>query len=180
MCGMGVTSFIDRTKRPAACKLLIALSRPEPGPFTYTSSSLTPNSLAFFAAASAALPAANGVDFFEPLKPTLPVEHQQIVSPFVSVIVIRVLLNVAKIWAMPFGIFFVIFFLAFTFFCILAFVYYAGGAVAALEAFVLVTPTVFRGPLRVLAFVRVLCPLTGRFLLCLKPRYEPISTRRFM
>ena len=45
--------------------LLIALSLPEPGPLTCTSTSLTPNSLAFLAALSAATPAANGVDFFE-------------------------------------------------------------------------------------------------------------------
>src|SRR3989338_7403474 len=36
-------------------------------------------------------------------------------------------------------------------------------------------PTVFLGPFLVLAFVRDLCPLTGRFFLCLNPLYELIS-----
>ena len=119
---MGVTSLIALIMRPAACRLLIALSRPEPGPFTNTSSSFTPKSLAFLAAFSAAIPAANGVDFFEPLKPADPVEAQQIVSPFTSVIVTIVLLNVAAIWAIAFGIFFVTFFFRFSFFDFLHFI----------------------------------------------------------
>ena len=53
-------------------------------------------------ACSPATVAANGVDFLEPLKPALPDEPQEIVLPWVSVMVIVVLLNVALTWAMPF------------------------------------------------------------------------------
>ena len=41
-----------------------------------------------------------------PLKPTVPAEAQQSVSPFVSVIVTIVLLKVALMWAMPWTTFF--------------------------------------------------------------------------
>ena len=34
LCGIGVTSLIIVTSSPAACRLLIAASLPEPGPFT--------------------------------------------------------------------------------------------------------------------------------------------------
>src|SRR3954454_15903734 len=50
---------------------------------------------------SAARPAANGVLLRAPLNPTVPADAQEIVSPFVSVIVTRVLLNVALMCAMP-------------------------------------------------------------------------------
>src|SRR5690606_15733291 len=52
-------------------------------------------------ACSAATVAANGVDFFDPLKPALPALPHATTFPCRSVIVIRVLLNVALMWAMP-------------------------------------------------------------------------------
>ena len=59
--GMGVTSLIMLTSRPAACRLRIAASRPEPGPLTYTSTVFRPNSIAALAAVSAAICAAIGL-----------------------------------------------------------------------------------------------------------------------
>jgi hypothetical protein len=50
---------------------------------------------------SAAIVAANGVDFFEPLNPAFPALAQATVSPLSSVIVMIVLLNVALMWATP-------------------------------------------------------------------------------
>ena len=66
MCGTGVTSLIPMTSRPEACNERIAVSRPEPGPFTCTSTRLTPCSWARRDAVSAASWAAKGVDFREP------------------------------------------------------------------------------------------------------------------
>ena len=57
---------------PAACKAVMADSRPEPGPLTRTSTSFRPNFDAFSAATSAARWAANGVLLRLPLKPTVP------------------------------------------------------------------------------------------------------------
>ena len=48
----------------------MAASRPEPGPFTYTSTLRKPCSIASLAAASTAICAAKGVDFLEPLNPS--------------------------------------------------------------------------------------------------------------
>ncbi len=53
MCGMGVTSLIELTSRPAVFKALMAASLPEPGPLTKTSTLLKPRSYASLAAASA-------------------------------------------------------------------------------------------------------------------------------
>ena len=50
---------------------------------------------------SAAICAANGVDFREPLKPMPPADDQAIALPCASVMVIMVLLNVAFTWATP-------------------------------------------------------------------------------
>src|ERR671936_19943 len=86
---------------PAACRAVMADSRPEPGPLTRTSISLRPNLAPFSAATSAARCAANGVLLRLPLKPTVPADAKQSVSPLVSVIVTMVLLNVALIWATP-------------------------------------------------------------------------------
>src|SRR3954469_22573927 len=86
---------------PAACKAVIADSRPEPGPLTRTSISRTPNFDAFSAATSAARCAANGVLLRLPLKPTVPAEAKQRVSPLVSVMVTMVLLKVDLMCAMP-------------------------------------------------------------------------------
>src|SRR5258708_37069306 len=82
-------------ERPEAWSAVIALSRPEPGPLTLTSTSLTPNLVAAAAAVSAARWAANGVLLRLPLNPTVPDDAQQSASPFGSVIVTVVLLNVA-------------------------------------------------------------------------------------
>ena len=61
MCGIGVTSRIDFTSRPAVDSARIADSRPEPGPFTSTSHDRMPNVLAALVAVSAAWVAAKGV-----------------------------------------------------------------------------------------------------------------------
>src|SRR6059058_3823519 len=82
-------------ERPEACKAVMALSRPEPGPLTLTSTSLTPYLVAVAAAVSAARWAANGVLLRLPLNPTVPDEAQHNASPLGSVIVTVVLLNVA-------------------------------------------------------------------------------------
>lgn len=97
MCGIGVTSFNAEISRPAAESERIAASRPEPGPLTQTSTFLRPRSIASLAVVVAANCAANGVDFLEPLKPTVPAEAQQIVLPEESAIVTIVLLKVALI-----------------------------------------------------------------------------------
>src|ERR1700738_3299913 len=100
LCGSGVTSSIALIDSPADCNPVIALSRPEPGPFTRTSISLTPNFEAFSAQVSAALWAAKGVLLRLPLKPDVPDVAQHSTSPLVSVIVTVVLLNVALMCAM--------------------------------------------------------------------------------
>src|ERR671926_1835683 len=79
----------------------IAVSRPEPGPLTNTSTLRMPCSMARRAAASAASCAANGVDLREPLKPTWPAEAQEITAPVGSVIETIVLLNVLLMCACP-------------------------------------------------------------------------------
>src|SRR5271166_5466035 len=89
------------TFMPAACKAVMADSRPEPGPLTRTSTSFRPNLAAFSAATSAARWAANGVLLRLPLKPTVPADAKQRVSPLVSVMVTMVLLKVALMWAIP-------------------------------------------------------------------------------
>src|SRR5271154_679440 len=86
---------------PAAWRAVMADSRPEPGPLTRTSISLRPNLLARSAQVSAARWAANGVLLRLPLKPTVPADAKQSVSPLVSVMVTIVLLNVALMWATP-------------------------------------------------------------------------------
>src|SRR6187399_1837715 len=83
------------TVRPAICSAVIALSRPLPGPLTFTSTSLTPYFWAFSAACCAAHWPANGVLLRLPLKPQVPALAQQRASPLVSVMVTTVLLNVA-------------------------------------------------------------------------------------
>src|SRR3954447_24178339 len=83
---------------PEACSAVIALSRPEPGPFTLTSTSLTPYLVAVAAAVSAARWGANGALLRLPLKHTGPEEAQHKASPLGSVIVTVVLLNVALMW----------------------------------------------------------------------------------
>src|SRR5215207_1316000 len=92
---------ITFTFRPAAWRAVTADSRPAPGPFTRTSISFTPNFDALPAASSAARWAANGVLLRLPLNPTAPPDEWHSVSPFVSVMVTIVLLNVLCTWAMP-------------------------------------------------------------------------------
>src|SRR5258708_2164410 len=83
---------------PAAASARTADSRPEPGPFTFTSTLFIPYwSRATPAAASEACCAAYGVPLREPLKPMAPAEDQHITRPSVSVMVICVLLNDAAI-----------------------------------------------------------------------------------
>src|SRR6476660_4466290 len=94
LCGEGVTSLIAPTSRPVAVRERMAVSRPEPGPLTKTSTLRMPCSMARRAAASAAICAANGVDLREPLKPTWPAEAHEITAPVGSVIEMMVLLNV--------------------------------------------------------------------------------------
>src|SRR3954471_15720376 len=101
LCGIGVTSRIEVTVKPADCKARSADSRPETGPATPTSSVRMPCSIAFLAASSAAIWAANGVDLREPLKPLLPDDDHAMVLPCASVMVIIVLLNDAFTCATP-------------------------------------------------------------------------------
>src|SRR5260370_42150225 len=97
LCGGGVTSSMALIVSPADCRPVIALSRPDPGPFTRTSISLTPNFEAFSAHVSAARWAAKGVLLRLPLKPDVPAVAQHNTSPFRSVIVTVVVLNVTLI-----------------------------------------------------------------------------------
>src|SRR5215218_5153813 len=98
---MGVTSLMLFTWSPAAASAWIALSRPDPGPWTRTWTRRTPRLIASLAACSDATVAANGVDVLDPLKPALPDEPHATVFPRASVIVIVVLLNVALTCATP-------------------------------------------------------------------------------
>ena len=75
------------------CKDLRADSLPEPGPETSTFKFFTPYSFALFPTSSAAICAAYGVDFLEPLKPLCPDEDHAKALPFSSEIVIIVLLK---------------------------------------------------------------------------------------
>src|ERR1044071_3606210 len=79
----------------------MADSRPEPGPCTRTCTRLTPRLSASRAHCSAATVAANGVLFLEPLQPALPDEPHETAFPWLSVIVMVVLLNVAAMCATP-------------------------------------------------------------------------------
>ena len=140
------------TWSPAACKERIAASRPLPGPFIKTSICLRPCSMLRRAAVSAATPAAYGVLFRDPLNPTVPALAQESTLPLVSVNVTWVLLNVDCIYAFPTGTFrrslrrVRVFFSAI---CIPSASYFFAMA-RRLPA------TVFRAPLLVRAFVRVL------------------------
>src|SRR3954467_7785158 len=106
LCGTGVTSWMPATSSPAAARERIAVSRPEPGPFTNTSTFCRPCSCAARAAFSAASCAANGADLREPLKPTLPALAHHRVLPCRSVMVTIVLLNVDLMCACPCRTFF--------------------------------------------------------------------------
>src|SRR5918993_2570963 len=101
LCACGVTSEIVPTSRPTACSERIAVSRPDPGPLTKTSTLRMPCSWARRPAASAACCAAYGVDLREPLKPTWPALAHEITLPCASVIETIVLLNVLLMCATP-------------------------------------------------------------------------------
>src|ERR1700694_2663818 len=100
---MGVTSLIDLTSIPAACRARIADSRPAPGPLTITSTDRRPTFLALLPAAGAAPWAANGVPCAAPLKPIRPADDQETMLPSGSEIEMMVLLNVAWMCAIPCG-----------------------------------------------------------------------------
>src|SRR5579863_7806193 len=101
LCGIGVTSRIEVTVKPAAWMARSADSRPEPGPETSTSRVRMPCSEALRTASSAAICAANGVDLREPLNPMVPAEDHEMALPCASVMVIIVLLNEEFTWATP-------------------------------------------------------------------------------
>src|SRR5699024_11665794 len=85
---------------------LIAVSRPDPGPFTNTSTFFMPCSVACRAAFSADIWAAYGVDLRDPLNPTWPEEAHEITAPSGSVIETIVLLKVLLMCAWPCATFF--------------------------------------------------------------------------
>src|SRR5438270_5398385 len=99
--GIGVTSLMPETSMPVFWSERMAVSRPDPGPFTNTSTLRTPCSMARRAHASAASWAAKGVDLRDPLKPTLPAEAQARTLPSMSVMETMVLLNELLMWATP-------------------------------------------------------------------------------
>src|SRR4051812_19748093 len=101
LCGWGVTSEMVPTSRPVACRERIAVSRPDPGPLTKTSTFFMPGSCALRAQLSAAICAANGVDLREPLKPTGPEGAPLLTVPCGAGIDTIVLLNVLLMWAWP-------------------------------------------------------------------------------
>src|SRR5262249_50801971 len=101
LCGRGVASSMALIAKPEGRSAVMADSRPAPGPFTLTSISRRPNLLARSAHCSAARWAAKGVLLRLPLKPTVPADDQHSTSPFLSVIVMIVLLKVAWMLAIP-------------------------------------------------------------------------------
>ena len=101
----GVTSLTPRISRPAACSERIAVSRPEPGPLTKTSTFCSPCSMPLRAHASAVTCAANGVDLREPLKPAEPADSHAITFPSLSVSETIVLLNDVLMCAWPIAMF---------------------------------------------------------------------------
>src|SRR5208282_5763539 len=89
----------------AACNERIAVSRPDPGPLTNTSTFCRPCSIPLRAAASAVTWAANGVDLREPLNPAPPADSHAITLPSLSVSDTIVLLKDVLMWACPTGMF---------------------------------------------------------------------------
>src|SRR5918994_4658663 len=77
----GETSRTPSTSRPAAWRERIAVSRPDPGPLTNTSTFWSPCSMPFLAAESAVTCAAKGVDLREPLNPAEPALSHAITFP---------------------------------------------------------------------------------------------------
>src|SRR5271166_4200190 len=103
LCGMGVTSRMERTSIPDEARARTADSRPEPGPLTRTSTLRTPWSRAMLAAFEAACCAANGVPLREPRKPSDPELFHDNTFPFMSVMVTIVLLKEACTCTSPCG-----------------------------------------------------------------------------
>src|SRR3954453_9981896 len=99
--GIGVTSLMPDTSMPVFCSDRMAVSRPEPGPLTSTSTLRTPCSMALRAHDSAASWAAKGVDLREPLNPTLPADAHARTLPSMSEIETIVLLNELLMCATP-------------------------------------------------------------------------------
>ena len=168
----GVTSLTPRISSPAAWSERIAVSRPEPGPFTKTSTFCRPCSMPLRAHESAVTCAANGVDLREPLNPAEPADSHAITLPSLSVRATIVLLNDVLMCAWPIAMFLR------TRRRVRPRVACRRGGAIYLPF--LPRPTVFFGPLRVRAFVFVRWPLTGRLRRWRMPRYEPISCRRLI
>ena len=116
----------------------------------------SPCSMAVFAAASAAICAANGVDLREPLKPTVPADCQEITLPWGSVMrdngVVERRLDVSGAHGD-----------VLTLGALDARTYVlASLATGSLTSYFFLPPICLRGPLRVRAFVCVRWPRTGR------------------
>ena len=145
----------------------MAASLPAPGPLIRTSTCLRPWSIPLRAACSAALWAAKAVPLRDPRNPDVPALDEARTLPWGSVRVTRVLLKVEWIKARPLGTAF------------LSLRRLLGLAMSLLYFLAPVRrprpATVFLGPLRVRALVRVLCPRSGSPRRCRRPRKEPIS-----
>src|SRR5690606_21847904 len=155
LCGIGVTSEIDRILMPSALSARTEDSRPGPGPLIWTSRFLMPQSWATRPAASAATCAANGVDLREPLNPAPPEVAQASALPWRSVIVMIVLLKDAWTCAMPSETFFLTFLRTRWAPC-------EPRAMDVLSAYFFSATPARRGPLRARALVRVRWPRAGR------------------
>ena len=101
LCGIGVTSEILVILNPALFSARTADSLPGPGPFTITSKFFRPNSATASHTLTAAICAANGVLFRDPLNPLAPAVDHANAFPCRSVTVIRVLLKDACTCAIP-------------------------------------------------------------------------------
>merc|ERR1712146_452187 len=84
LCGIEVLSSIEIIFKPAVFNARIEVSRPFPLPLITTSTFAIPISIAFRAAALAAVCAAKGVFFLAPLNPELPADAQHKVFPKIS------------------------------------------------------------------------------------------------
>src|SRR5689334_1701293 len=83
----------------------MAVSRPEPGPLTKTSTFCSPCSMPFRAHASAVSCAANGVDLLDSLKPAEPADSHAMTLPSLSVSATIVLLKLVLMCAWPIAMF---------------------------------------------------------------------------
>src|SRR4051794_8070035 len=141
----------------------MADSRPLPGPCTRTWTRRNPRFMASRPQFSAATVAANGVDFFDPLKPAFPAEPHASALPRMSVMVISRLLKVAEMWAMPS--------VSTTFFERLALGAFAGaGAFISFLVLFFLRARARGGPFLVRVLVWVRWPRTGRPRRCRIPR----------